>query len=65
MGLSNLIRVSCFAERFALMVSRTLSRNAFTFLADGLINSLPSYLRTFLPEKVEAFRDARDCGLFL
>ena len=51
MGLSNLIRVSCFAERFALMVSRTLSRNAFAFLADGLMRSLPPYLRTFCPRK--------------
>ena len=51
MGLSKPIRFSCFAERFALMVSRTLSKNAFTFLADGLINNLPPYLRTFCPRK--------------
>ena len=51
MGLSKSIRVSCFAERFALMVSRILSKNDFTFLTDGLIRSLPPYLRTFCPRK--------------
>ena len=35
------------------MVSRTLSRNAFTFLADGLMRSVPSYLRTFCPRKLK------------
>lgn len=32
MGLSSLIRVSCFVERFALLVSRIRRRNADTFL---------------------------------
>jgi hypothetical protein len=43
--------LGCFAERFALMVSRISSKNVFTFLADGLIRSLPPYLRTFCPRK--------------
>lgn len=51
MGLSSAISPRVVACLLALMTPRTLSRKALTFFPDGLINSLPWYLRTFCPRK--------------
>ena len=50
-GLSWTISEPDFACLLALINERTLTRKALTFFLDGLINSLPLYLRTFCPRK--------------
>jgi len=51
MGLSRTINSPCVMLAASLIISRTLRKKAVTFFRDGVMKSLPFFLRTVQPRK--------------